>query len=496
MNHPNRLTVQVPRLPTQFNPLLASASVWCHRIAKHNLFESLVRREGDRWVGQLAASYRLGAGGRRLVFELRRDVQFHDGRPLTSSDVVYTIEQVLSRKSPNSLLRTELRADIIAVHQRGDHRVELRLRRPGRLLFAALADTVILPAHRYRRFGVRSRRLNRAPVGTGPYRLEPSDKKGELQLRRNEHYWGDRPAFERIILRRIDHPAHALAALKNGEVDLLGRLYFGYYPGQVRTRRFRRRFRILRLHPYRLRVLLLNQHRRQLEDRRVRQALAHLIDRQHLLRKLRNGLGQLASAPLWPPGNRYDRTLHPRSYDLRAAARLLDRAGWTRDRSGTRERLGHPWKLRILHARETGARTIAAHLAAQLRAVGGRADLAVADFGFLTTLLRRGKFDVAVATLALRPGGDLAPYLHSHGARNYGGYHDPRADQLLEALRGVRDAASEAAVGKRLHRVLYEDPPMVVIYAPIEIAIARAELTGLADDGRWPDLASLHWTRR
>lgn len=326
---PRPLTIQVPSLPGQLNPLVQEADLWCHRIAMHNIFEPLVRLAGEAGVEPLLAERFSWEGEhrRRLRFTLREGVLFHDGRPLTATDVVYTIDHLLGRKSSNTELRARLHA-VRQVHEVSPTVVELRLAYYDGQLPRALAAIGIVPAHRYRRFGLRSVRLNRAPIGTGPFRFAPTADPATLELVRNEQYWGKPALTERIVFRAIDEPGRTLAALRNDEVDIVPDLYTGYYPKHVGTERFKARFRLLRLHPFQLRVLLFNTRRRALADRRVRRALVQAIDRPQLLRAMRGELGQLLSAPLWPLSSWYDRTLHPRSFDRQAAARLLERAGW------------------------------------------------------------------------------------------------------------------------------------------------------------------------
>ncbi|MCC6749486.1 MAG: hypothetical protein IT371_17610 [Deltaproteobacteria bacterium] len=485
------LVVQVERLPAHLNPLLASADVWCQRIALHNLVEPLVRRTGaGRFVPQLAERVDVLDGGRRYRFTLRSGVRFHDGRPLTAADVRFTLEKVTGRHPPSELLKLEL-GDVREVRERDERTVELELARPNLLLPAVLAEVGILPAHVYNRLGIHGGRLGRQPVGTGPFRLKSWSDRENLVLERNAAYWGRPASVATVVFHAISEPARALAALRNGEVDLLPQLYPGYYPEQVDPARLQQRFRVYRIHPYRPRVLLYNTRHPALKDRRVRLALSHLLNPAQIVRMARNDLGQVVSAPLWPLSAWYDASIHAHATDRAAAARLLDSAGWGGAAGAVRRRKGAPLRLRLLLAKDSPLREVAMRLRGELRAEGLELTVEVADFGYLTAMLKRGRFDLALAGLALRPEADLSFLLHSKGALNYGGYASTAVDGLLDALRAAPLEADRVRLARRLHRALHEDPPMTVLFSPVEVMLASRRVKGIAGDGHWPLLTEL-----
>jgi peptide/nickel transport system substrate-binding protein len=485
------LRVQVDAIPQQLNPLV-SLDVWCQRIALFSIFEPLVTvgREGNVQP-YLASKMEVTNGGRHYLFTLRPGVTFHDGRPLTSDDVKYTLDKLIGRNPPSDQLKIDL-ADLEEVRASKTHTVELVLRRPNYLLPAVLADIGILPAHVYGRFGLRNPKLNWIPTGSGPFRVTNRASKETLTLERSSRYWGQRPRLERLVFIAIPDPARALAALRNNEVDILSNLYPGYYPDQVTSERLKERYRVLRLHPYKLRLILYNQRRSILRDRRLRMAIERLTDKERLVRSVRNNLGQILSAPLWPLSRWYDSGIHPISYDRAAAARFLDAAGWPEVGGGRREHAGTPLKIKILRARESAEMDqLSQILKMDLRAGGVEADIEAADFGFVRVQMKRGRFDAALIGLALRPESDLSPLLHSKGGFNLGAYSNPMTDALLDALRSAGSLAERQRTAQRLHRVLHEDPPFTVLYAPIELMVVHRRVKGLANNGLWPRLMTL-----
>jgi peptide/nickel transport system substrate-binding protein len=308
---------------------------------------------------------------------------------------------------------------------------------------------------------------------------------------RNESYWGRKASLARLVFVAVGDPARALARLRNGEIDMIPNLHPSYYPEQVKTKRMRRRFRLFRIYPYRLRILLYNVGRGPLKDRRVRVALAHLADRQRFIREIRNSLGQVLAVPIWPLSPWYDKSIHPYSYERKEALRLLEAAGWKQTPKG-RRRNGYPLGLKMLVAREAPAMSkVAGQLKAELLAAGGRLVVKTGDFGFIKTQLRRGHFDLTLLGLAPRPYSDLSPLLHSKGRVNLGNYHNPMADRLLDGIRATSQEGTRLRLLRQLYRVLHQDPPFQVLYAPIELMLVSRDVKGIASNGRRPVFSAL-----
>jgi peptide/nickel transport system substrate-binding protein len=114
-----------------------------------------------------------------------------------------------------------------------------------------------------------------------------------------------------------------------------------------------------------------------------------------------------------------------------------------------------------------------------------------ADFAYLKLQLKRGTFDVALVGIAPRVDSDLSPLLHSRGALNHGAYANNTVDAHLDALRTAIAADDRRRAAQQLHRLLAEDPPFSILYAPVEIMVASKRVRGLANNGRAPRLAGL-----
>lgn len=492
--HSKEIVVQVDAIPVGLNPYI-SPDIWCQRITFLNIFEPLVRLKPDAsYAPHLAREMQIDSTGREYVFHLRSGIHFHDGRPLTSLDVKFTLEKLASHSSPSDILRLGL-SDIDTINTPNDQTIALTLRRPNYLLPAILAEIGILPAHLYARYGLRQPKLNSMPVGTGPFRVTERTNKDVLILERNDKYWGPPAKLEHLVFQALPGPGSALAALRNGEIDVLPNLYPGYYPDQINAARLKERYRILRLHPYRMRVMFYNVRHPLLRDRRVRLALERLADRDRIVQQIRHGLGKIPSAPLWLLSRWYDSTIHPYSYDRAAALKLLEAAGCPVSKDNSKQRFCNKtsFRLKILRSREAvDFGEIGSILRTDLQAVNIGVEVEAADFGFIKAQMTRERFDVTLIGLAPWPESDLSPFLHSKGELNHGGYSNSMVDAVLDSLRTTSSPEHRLQLAQRLHRLLHDDPPFSVLYVPIELMIVNRNLKGLADDGRWPDFAKVY----
>jgi peptide/nickel transport system substrate-binding protein len=485
------VVIQIPSRPPHLNPLLDNATVWTNRIAMHNIFETLVTRDANLGVvPHLAAKSEVGPGGRRYRFYLRPGIRFHDGRMLSSGDVIFTLRRVLGQRAPHGLLRAQL-ADIEGFDELSPSTVELRLKRANGLILTALAEMPILPAHLYQGEGPQQSRQDDMPIGTGPYKVVPGHGAANIRLEPFASYWGPRTSSGPVVFRVIGDPVRALASLRNGEVDILPELHPVYFPKEIDRSRMRSKFSLHRLQPFRMRVLLFNMRRRVLRDRRTRIAIDHLIDRRRMIQRQRNELGQVWSGPLWPLSSWSDPSIRPREYSRERAGQLLDAVGWIQQKRGKwRERDGHPVVLQLLHARETPLEEVR-QIKSDLESAGIRIELKVGDYDFIRGQLRRGLFHLALAGLALPPEGDPGVLFHSEGEMNLTGFRSAAVDAIVEVMRRGRQPADVTLGARRLHLALFENPPLLVLYAPVELCLVNKRLEGFDGRGQWPLLSRL-----
>src|SRR2546428_8403074 len=264
--------------------------------------DGLVDRDADlRVVPRLAESWEFTDGGRLLTFHLRRGVRFHDGAPLTSSDVKYTYERVIDPKS-----RAVGRMDGFLPVERVDTPDDLTVRVVYRFPFApALAawEVPILPRHLYEKDDFLTSRYNRAPVGTGPFRFVSWEAGRRIVLAANPDYWGGRPFIDTFEFQLIPSQETTLQALLAGEID-----YAPLSPVQWKAHAqdagFSRRFQTVQYLPlFVFYIAWRGGGSSQLfGDPRVRRAMTLALDREGYVRTVLQGSGRVPHSVLPPAG--------------------------------------------------------------------------------------------------------------------------------------------------------------------------------------------------
>ena len=185
-----------------------------------NLFDNLVTRGPDgAIVPQVAKSWNVLADD-EVELEIRDDIRFHDGEPLTAEDVVFSVERITDPdfKSPQLGQFNQ----IVAAEATGPHTVRLRTNGPYPPLMAQLVKLSVVPKHYVEEVGDDG--LNKQPVGSGPYRFVEWQRGVKVVVERNPDYWRGEPPFARVEFVAVPDSATRVANLRAGTADLVDRL--------------------------------------------------------------------------------------------------------------------------------------------------------------------------------------------------------------------------------------------------------------------------------
>ncbi|TDH59822.1 ABC transporter substrate-binding protein [Dankookia rubra] len=306
----------------------------------NHIFDRLVERDSRaRPRPGLAESYR-AVSGTVWEFRLRQGVTWHDGRPFTADDVVFTFER--APNVPNSpggfggFLRAIERTEVVDAHT-----IRIHTRQPHPLLPLDLASVSIIARHAAE--GAQSDDYNsgRAAVGTGPYRLAAYRSGDRVELARNEAWWGGREPWSRVTLRFLLNDGARTAALLAGDVDLIEQI------PTTDLARLKREPKLVVTEIASLRTVFLSPDysrtgatplvtdnagtplpRNPFLDPRVRHALSLAINREALVERAMDGAAE-ATAQWLPRGAfGYNPDVRPAPFDPEAARRLLAEAGF------------------------------------------------------------------------------------------------------------------------------------------------------------------------
>jgi peptide/nickel transport system substrate-binding protein len=434
----------------------------------------------------LAQKWVIAPDGKSITFTLRRGVKWHDGHQFTSADVKFSLLEVWKKYHPRGRITF---AAVQDVETPDPYTAILRLSQPSPVIMSALnsMEAQILPRHLYEGTDITRNPHNLAPVGTGPFRFKEWKAGQYIELERNPDYWDQgKPHLDRVIFRIIPDAATRAAALETGEVQ-----YAPYDPVPLsdveRIRKLPNLAIATRGYEWQSQYYFIEFNLRNplLRDPRVRQAIAHAIDRKGLVDTVWYGLGKPATGPIpstlrafyTPDGRQYD-------FDPGRAEKLLDEAGLPRKAGGVRFSLNQDY-MPFNEAFKNSAEYIRQNLKRVGIAVNVRnQDLA----GYVRRVYGEYDFDFHSGQFSafMDPQMGVQRQFWSKAAQkgipwtNASGYANPDLDRIIEAAQVEPARAKRVAYFHDLQRIVQRDLPVVALFEIRHFTVYSRRLQGLS----------------
>lgn len=447
------------------------------------LFDGLTRIGVDGLPEpSLAESWEIDDTGKIYTFHLHPGVTWHDGKPFTADDVVFTIESIQNSRFVGDPTISNLWRNVL-VERVDDMTVRCTLNAPY-APFLSAASIAILPAHVLADVDVEEwaeSSFAQKPIGTGPYQF--TERTVEyISLAANEEYFGGKPFIEQIRLQFIDSTGAAFAALSRDHMYALG---INASPETSRIAlpaNFRRVF--LPLDAYAM--LSFNLRESPLQDLEVRQALSRGLDKDLLIEQALGGSAARLDTPILPGWYAYDPNVQWYAYDLEAAGVALDSLGYTLSSEGIREQNGEPLRFSLLTDGNELRRAAAQEIVRQWRLLGVQVEIEELESAELRNRLRSHDFSMAIhgwARLGADP--DVFELWHSTQAANganYAGLMDNTIDKVLINARIEQDLLARSEQYATFQQRWVELVPGIMLYQPLYMFVASDELGGLGFD--------------
>lgn len=466
------LTIAIQLEPPNLDPTAGAAEA-IDTVGLLTMFQGLTRftAEGDI-VPLLAHRWDISDDGLIYTFHLHEGVRFHDGTAFDAEDVKFSLDRARAAGSTNA--QRGLFAQIAEVTVLDPLTVQVTLSQPnGAFLFnMAWGDAVIVAPE-----SAANNATN--PVGTGPYRFVRWVQGDRVELERNPDYWAEAPSIARATFRFISDPSAAFAAVMAGDVDV-----FAGFPAPENLPLFEAdpRFQVLVGTTEGETILATNNARPPFNDIRVRQALAHAIDRQAVIDGAMFGNGTPIGTHFAPHHPAYVDLTAQSAHDPARARALLAEAGFP-DGFTTTLRLPPP-----AYARRGGE-----IIAAQLRAVGIDAQISNVEWAQWIEDVFRGKnYDLTI--VAHTEPMDIGIYANPD---YYFQYDSAEFRQIFAALTAATDPDERKRLMQDAQRRIADDFVNGFIFQLPAITVARAELEGLWRNApvAATDLAAFRWAR-
>ena len=473
---PGYLVVGIESNPTQIDPRHATDANSA-RIG-NLIYNSLLRAdEQSRHRGELARHWRM-LDERSYLFDLRTEVSFHNGQPLTAVDVKYTYESILdpAHRSPKRGLLKHL----AAIEQTGTHQLRFRLNAPH-APFVEHFTLGIVPA------GAPSG--NKPPPGSGPFMLEAIDSGEKVTLKANPNYFEGKPPLHGVVFKIVPDAMVRVLEFKKGAIQFMQN---DLEPDMLPWLKNNTRAEIGVHQGTTFQYIGVNLTHPILKHTKVRQALALAIDRAAIIRHLLKDTGTAASGLLSPINWAYDDSVRRWSHDPERAKALLDEAGYPDpDGDGPLTRFRLSFKTTNIDLR----RRIAEAIKEQLQMVGIELEIRSYEWGTFFSDVKNGNFHLySLAWVGVMDPDIQYQIFHSNSVPpngdNRGRYKNAEVDRLLEQGRVTADEAERKRIYSLVQKLLAEDLPYVPLWWWKNVVVKNPSVQGFVPypDG---DLISL-----
>ncbi|MGB6192630.1 MAG: ABC transporter substrate-binding protein [Terracidiphilus sp.] len=462
---PRALVFLIESSPTNLDPRVGTDGQSEH--IDELIFDGLVTKDASfRFTPALAQSWDQ-PDPTTYVFHLRSGVHFHDGRPLTAHDVVWTIDSM--RSGAVITPKASTYAAIQSVEAPDPLTVVIHLKHPDNFLLTNLSTGAmgIVPEGSGREFW-------RHPVGTGPFRFVSQQIDQDVVIERNPQSWSVQPKIERVRFRVIPDPITEALELEKGAGDLA----INSLPmDALATLATRPDLEITKVGGTQIQYLSFNLRDPILSDVRVRQAIAFAINRKLIIDTLLRGHARTAVSLL--PISHWAWTGDVARYDYnpQRAELLLDAAGHPRGDGGVR------FHITMKTSTDEDTRLLAAVLQQQLAKVGIALDLRSYEFATFYSDVTRGAFQL----YSLRwIGGNEQPDIFSYAfstarfspkGANRGHYSNPKLDALLDDAAMTGDNARRRTDYVEAQQILARDLPAINLWYKDTIVVHNHRVT-------------------
>jgi peptide/nickel transport system substrate-binding protein len=440
-----------------------------------NIFDTLLERDASlKIVPGLAAELPKLVSPTSWEFKLRRGVTFHNGEPFDAQSVKFSIERIanpalkLRGASPYAPLK-----DVTIVDS---HTVRINTKAPWPILDTLMTTLMMLPPKYYGEKEMAH--VQRSPVGSGPFKFVRWVKDDRIELEANDTYWRGAPKIKSLIFRPIPDDAVRVAALQNGEIDVAvnipphlaaiiekhPRIFLSTAPS-VRTIQL-----MIYTHQFDAQHKLQGPYPGPVADKRVRQALAHALDVDAIVKEVLDGKGVRVATMLTRDHFGFDPQLKPIKQDVARSKKLLADAGFPN---------GIDLVVNSPQGRYVRDKEVAEAAVGQLNKAGIRATLKAHEWGnYLNNMVYVHKAGpvwlIGWGTTSYDAETVYVPLFRS--GKILSNYHNAEFDRMVDEAQTIMDAKKRLEQYHRINKLWLDDMPAIPLYQQLDLYGANKRL--------------------
>ncbi|WP_460449656.1 ABC transporter substrate-binding protein [Alsobacter sp. SYSU BS001988] len=448
-----------------------------------NIYESMLRFDDKlQPMPSLAKSWKVSDDSKVFTFTLQDDVKWHDGKPFSADDVVFTLDKFLREVHPR--WRPIVNTQVEKIEKTDDKTIVITMKQPfGPLLFAMeVASAPIIPKHLYEGTDYKANPNNNTPIGTGPFKFKEWKKGSYIQLVRNpDYYLKDKPALDEVYYQFIPDAAARAVAYETGKVDVLtgGAVDIFDVPRLAKlpnTCMTTKGWEMFAPHAW----ITPNVRNGILGSKEFRQAMMYAIDRDFGKDVVWNGFGKIPTGPISSKTKFYSPDVKMYSYDPKKAKELVKASGY---KGETIKFLGLPYG-------ETWTRWAEA-IKQNFADVGINMEIVTTDVPGWVQKTSNWDFDLTFNFLYQL--GDPAigvsrSYVSGNIAKgnpfgNVGGYSNPEADKLFADAAVAPTPEKRQELYTKVQQLLAEELPVLWLLELEYPTIYRCNIKNLVTTG-------------
>lgn len=465
--------------PTTLHPV-TSTDIYSSNIHAYTLDTLLTRNPNTyEWEPRLAEKWEIAKDNKTYTFFLRKNAFFHDGKPVTAEDVIFSFNAIFEPKY-NAAHKIPYYEGIAKVEKVDDHTVKFIAKDSYFKNFSVSAGLEILPKHVYSDVD-KSKKMNKTVIGAGPYMFEKYDKGQKIVLKKFDKWygWGQDQFkgsynFASLVFKFVKEENIELEMIKKGDLDYIGMTAEAYVKktegGPWGTKVIKEKVENSSVKGYGF--IGWNFRKDLFQDKNVRIALAHLMNRDEMNKKFRFGMSNLATGPIYVQSE-YAPSIKPLTYDTKKAQDLLAKAGWTdADKKGVLSKTiagkKTDFTFSLIYANKDSEKYWTMYKE-DLKKAGINMELKYLEWNSFIKLIDEGNFEAAALGWG---GGDIdwdpKQVWHSSGAvpggSNFIAYKNPEVDKLIDQARQEVDKKKRIPLLKEVAEKIAADAPYVFLF--------------------------------
>ncbi|MHB8301279.1 MAG: ABC transporter substrate-binding protein [Acidobacteriaceae bacterium] len=464
---PTTVTVVIESSPANLDPRIGT-DAQSERIDEL-IFDALLKKDKQfNLQPDLATSWEM-PDPLTYIFHLRSGVRFHNGQPLTSRDVKWTLDSMQNHTLPTG--KYQAYRNVATVETPDPLTVAMHLRQPDSSLLWSLSDGAIgiVPYGSGRDF-------QQHPIGTGPFRFVQQEVDKEVVLERNPDSWQIVPKIDRLQFHVVPDATTRALEMRKGSADVAEN---ALTPDMIWSLRGDPKLATVSAPGTVVQYMTFNLRDPHLRDVRVRRAIAYAIDRPLIIETLMRGQAQIADSLLPPTHWAYNGDVPHYNFNPEKARGLLDAAHCVPARDGVR------FHLTMKTSTDEGTRLLAMALQQQLRAVGIALDIRTFEFATFYSDITHGSFGLyALRWIGGNEDPDIFRYAFATSSfpprgANRGDYSNAEVDRLLQTASTESSQQKRTVAYARVQRLLAADLPSLPLWFMNSEVLYNRRLSGV-----------------